>query len=1273
MNSKGLKEEEEKGSRQALPGGKNMEDDSEHDGSLESMDDEPRSHPDMIMDKYLKDQGEMKKRHGFNDRELGCAFRNFTVLGQGGDIGYADSVGSLLTQPLRMGEIISELRHPMIKKVLNNFNGHIKPGKVILVLGRPGAGCSTFLKSIANQRGSFTGFEGIMSYDGLSHKDMAKHFQGEIAYLPEDDVHFPTLKVEETIRFAAATKVPHQRQSGETEKDYIERNEKVILDTLGLGKVGRTKVGNDIVPGVSGGQRKRVGIAEMMAVNPRIACWDNVTRGLDSSTALELVRALRALADHDRMTSILSLYQAGEQIYELVDDVCVIHSGQMIYFGPAQKAKAYFLEMGYEPVDSRQTTPDFLIAVTNPKARIQREDVEHAVPHSAEEMVQYWEANPLGKANIRETEEYLASFSQATKSKFVEGFRAVQHPRASKSGPFLVPLWTQLKASLVRQYQIQKGDAATIIFTSAATIIQSLIFGSIFYQMPKDTSGFFSRGGVIFFAILFNAFTAMAEITISYSQRPIVYRQKGFAMYHPGFDAISKLLLDLPTKAIVIVPFDIILYFMSGLQYTASQFFIFLLFTYITTLAMIVFFRLLASSTPAEAFATMLAGLAILCIAVYTGYVLPRTQMHGYFKWISYINPISYSFEALLANEFYNLNVPCVGLIPSGPGYTDITPSNQVCPVKGYVGQDSGTNLVLGELYIEQSFGYRRDHLWRNFGIILAFWGAFIALYVLTYEYLEYGSNAKSVRRFKRGSAPAEVKDAIKADAYAPDEEKGRSEERGLQDGHEIDRAPESRGTKVRKTAALLEQQKGIFTWQNVNFHLQVDKESKQLLHDVSGWVKPGTLTALMGESGAGKTTLLNALAQRLDIGVVTGSMLVDAKPLSRSFQRQTGYCQQQDLHLETATVREALRFSAALRQPASVPLSEKYAYVENVIEMMEMGAWAEAIVGQVGSGLNVEQRKRLTIGVELAAKPSLLLFLDEPTSGLDSQSAWSVVTFCRQLADAGQAVLCTIHQPSAELFQVFDRLLLLRVGGETVYFGDIGESSATVINYFQANGARPCRKMENPAEYILDVLGAGASAVSDIDWYEKWVSSSEKRVVEEELNRLHEELRVKPAIHNDNNDEHRDYAAGFSVQFYQVFKRLLCDYWRDPTYISAKIGLNIIGGLFIGFSFWKSPNSPFGFQNYLFAIFMALVLCTVFAQQMQPKFIAMRSLYEVRERPSKMYNAIVMGLTNVLIEIPYNVVGGTIFFMCWYWGIGTLLLNGQDMLANRIDPRLSS
>jgi len=177
------------------------------------------------------------------------------------------------------------------------------------------------------------------------------------------------------------------------------------------------------------------------------------------------------------------------------------------------------------------------------------------------------------------------------------------------------------------------------------------------------------------------------------------------------------------------------------------------------------------------------------------------------------------------------------------------------------------------------------------------------------------------------------------------------------------------------------------------------------------------------------------------------------------------------DIHEPTATVRESLRFSALLRQPKDVPVKEKYDYCEKVIDLMEMRHIAGATVGSMGFGLNQEQRKRLTIAVELASKPELLLFLDEPTSGLDSLAAFNIVRFLRRLADAGQAVLCTIHQPSAVLFDQFDELLLLKAGGRVVYNGELGQDSQKLIKYFENNGGKKCPPDANPAEVCPALL----------------------------------------------------------------------------------------------------------------------------------------------------------------------------------------------------------
>jgi ATP-binding cassette, subfamily G (WHITE), member 2, PDR len=245
-------------------------------------------------------------------------------------------------------------------------------------------------------------------------------------------------------------------------------------------------------------------------------------------------------------------------------------------------------------------------------------------------------------------------------------------------------------------------------------------------------------------------------------------------------------------------------------------------------------------------------------------------------------------------------------------------------------------------------------------------------------------------------------------------------------------------------------------------------------------------------------------------------------------------------------------------------------------------------------TGLNIEQRKRLNIGVELVAKPELLLFLgmypdamtctfhrltmfllDEPTSGLDSQTAWSICMLLRKLADQGQAVLCTIHQPSSQLCRMFDRLLLLNNRGETVYFGDIGKDASVLIDYFESKGAAKCRLKDNPAEWVLDVTSNNvlssvtttgnseksqaaehSQELKQLSWSKKWDQSQQQHEIQDYLEHI-VAVKHSEAVHGLSKGSGRsEYAASFIQQFLIVTRRIFQAYWRDPTYLYSKLSL---------------------------------------------------------------------------------------------------------------------
>ncbi|KAE8538371.1 hypothetical protein D1P53_004724 [Cryptococcus gattii VGV] len=367
----------------------------------------------------------------------------------------------------------------------------------------------------------------------------------------------------------------------------------------------------------------------------------------------------------------------------------------------------------------------------------------------------------------------------------------------------------------------------------------------------------------------------------------------------------------------------------------------------------------------------------------------------------------------------------------------------------------------------------------------------------------------------------------------------------------------------------------------------------------------------------------------------------MNGKQLPISFQRTTGYCEQVDVHLPQATVREALEFSALLRQPRTLSNKEKLAYVNVIIDLLELHDIEDALIGTSEAGLGVEQRKRLTIGVELVSKPTLL-FLDEPTSGLDGQSSYMIVSFLRKLAAAGQAVLCTIHQPSAALFARFDQLLLLKSGGNTVYFGAISE----LTNYFEKHGVT-IPKDVNPAEEMIDIVSGSRS--NGRDWAQVWVESDECK---ERLRELEELNEAGVNVTTLEGDEY-EFASTNMTQLKLVTKRASIQLWRDTEYVMNKVALHVMSALFNGFSSWKIGDAYEDIQNRMFTIFLFVFVAPGVIAQTQPKFLHNRDIFEAREKKAKLYSWYAFCFAEIVAEIPYLLVCALLYFALWYPAIG--------------------
>ncbi|KAJ5925119.1 hypothetical protein N7454_007758 [Penicillium verhagenii] len=1167
-------------------------------------------------------------------RKTGLALKNLKVSGFATAFNSQSSVGDLLfgLKDLATYYIGNRRQHVQI---IHRIDALVRPGELLVTLGPPGSGCTTLLKTIAGEIHGLTIDDGSeFNYRGISFKDMHSRFRGEAIYTAEQDVHIPALTVGQTLEFAAMARAPRNLPAGVDRRVYAETFRDVLMAAFGIRHTVNTKVGDDYVRGVSGGERKRVSIAEAALSGSPLQCWDNSTRGLDSANAIEFCKTLRLGADLLQTAAAVAIYQAPQAAYNLFDKVLVLYQGRQIFYGPAEEAREYFEKMGFE-CPSRQTTPDFLTSMTSPTERRVRHGFDNQTPRTPEEFEMRWMSSQERQRLLVEIDKY--NHDHPIRGPDFDGFqksRSLQQARCQRQrSPYTLSYWQQIKLCFWRGYKRVIADPVLLIASVVSNIAVVLIVSSIYYNLPMTTSSFYSRGSLLFFAIIINAFSSQLEVLTLYSQRSCIEKHARYALYHPSAEALASMLTDLPIKIVNLICFNTVMYLMTGLNRNAGAFFFFLLTSFMMVLAMSSLFRSIAAFSRTLTQALAPVTIFVLALVIYAGFAIPPSYMHGWARWINYLDPIAYGLEALIINEFHGRNYPCSSFVPSGSGY-DGSLTTSICSVAGSV---AGQSWVNGDTYIEESFEMRHSHKWRNIGILLGFWAFFTFTYVLATDLIPEKKSKGEVIIFPRGKSPKDGR------VFADDTEKGN------------DKAPfgETALTGPRELPSGIVKQTAIFQWQDVCYDLRIKNENRRILDHVDGWVQPGTLTALMGVSGAGKTTLLDVLASRRTVGVISGQILVDGQQRDSSFQRKTGYAQQLDLHLETSTIREALSFSANLRQPRHISRSKKLKYVEEVIHLLEMQEYADAVVGVPGEGLNVEQRKRLTIGVELAAKPDLLLFLDEPTSGLDSQTSWSILMLLQKLKANGQAILCTIHQPSAILLQQFDRLLLLDQGGRTVYFGPLGPSASTLLDYFKINGGHPCHKDANPAEYMLEVIGAAPGSHTYIDWPAVWRHSPELKEVRAQLEKWRAEKSQQPVAPAQDQHSYAEFAASFSVQLYETLVRIFQQYWRTPSYIVSKLGLVVATGLFIGFSFYKASNTQQGLQNQMLGLFMLATTFNLLSQQIMPQFVTQRALYEARERPAKTYSWASFMLANILVEIPWSFVCSVLLFVTWYYPIG--------------------
>ncbi|KAL8860181.1 MAG: hypothetical protein Q9178_003445 [Gyalolechia marmorata] len=1065
------------------------------------------------------------------------------------------------------------------RKILTDFTGLVKPGEMLSTLG----------------------VTGHLSFANIDAHEFGKRHQRATIYLPEEDRHIAALSVSQTIRFALRMSLPLKLRTEQLVEELVQ----VMGRIFGIEHALDTPVGGQFFPGVSGGERKRVSIAEVLAAGSSVQCFDNSTRGLDSSTALDFVKALRRLTDLGQKTTLATLYQAGENIYSRFDKVLLIDQGHQVFFGRTEEAKSYFEDLGFVPMPG-ETTAEFLTNITDPTQR-------RAKPGSeAEHIVTPQQLSAAFKQS--------AHFARLTQEINQSERQLTAETSSIPSSAYNLSYPHQILECLRREYQLIKGQRRVYYTKLVTTIILSLTVGSLYFDLTVTAQGASTRGGLLFFVVILNGWLQFPELFDAHTNRPVLERQASLNLYRPSAVAVARALIDLPLIAfqhvLCIMPF----YFLTKLQVDAGKFFFFYLTLFISTVNFSNLLRGFAYYVASLDDCFRFGGTASTVCMLFAGFLIPPISMPDIFGWLHYVDPVFYAFENLLVNEFVGLSIVCdgVNVIPNVP---NADPRYQTCSIPG---AQPGQVNVPGSQYAE-ALGFDFDHRWRNIGIMIAIAIAYVLAGALGSEIMRFTPQGGTPIVYAKDSSNIQAasrrsRDIEKEAALAPNGDTSSDSDNGkpLHDGPAL-------------------------TWKD----LTVDIGDKQILKGISSYVRPGDFIALCGASGAGKTTLLTALSQTNFAGSLGGEVKFGGKELGRAFKKATGFAQQQDLHDGTATVREALEFSALLRQPKHYSRQEKLAYVDHILGLLDLVEVQHALIGDAESGLGVELTKRVTIAVELVARPKVL-FADEPTSGLDSQGAAHIVDYLRRLSHSGQAVLVTIHQPSASLFAKFDRFLALSSEGKQLYFGPVEK----VLPYFERYGAVP-PPGTNPAEFVLETVGAGINARNDdkgSDWATRWNESPEAENVAAEIGYIQKQSL---SLEDLEDGSFEDYNGSIFTQTWLLTVRIMKNQWRNVAYMYSKIWVHVVCGTIVGLTFFQMGTGPQDLQNRSFSVFFIIFLVNAIVNTILLRFFFARLYWEYREGPSKIYSWVALCNASIIAEMPGALICGVIYYLLWYFPSG--------------------
>ncbi|KAG1677139.1 hypothetical protein FOA52_000945 [Chlamydomonas sp. UWO 241] len=1252
--------------------------------------------------------------------------------------------------------------------IVDNASGVLVPGRMTLLLGPPSSGKTSLLKYLCGRmKGSSTvGASGSVTYNGHTFDEF--DVVRTTANCGQVDEHIPQCTVLETLEFAHTCQhgrhadieemadliLKAVQERGVTSESVTERasaigckfgdvttdadgqnikDEVELLNLLrdlkgtrglrilwmcrmlGIQHTLDTPVGDAMLRGVSGGERKRVTIAEMIVGGRRALFLDEISTGLDSATLFSVIRSVKSVTHGFKYTTMISLLQPPPEVFWEFDDLMLMADGKIAWHGPVGDVIDFFSGLGFLcPV--RKDVPSFLQEVVTYTGQLdyasdallaERGFAERAFPGDGRKQyvvpiddirAAFW-AHPAGQAQKKLIDTPF-DMSQS-------------HPAALRHGKYALNAVETLAVVVRRQWLLMFKDFGLMKGRVIQSLVVGLLVGGLFYQVPKTETNGVTYFGAIFLMIMFTSMGAMVGLTTALQTKGVWLKHRDNQFYPAWAHAAALTITQLPYQCVDVLVWIILTYFMVGFTYDAGRFFTSFIVLVGVSCSFGTLFRAIGHSSADVVAANSFGGLMLLILIVMSGFTIPSGLIPPWWIWAFWMSPYSWAMRALAINEMTS---------------NDWTETSALDPSQT-VGQ-----------YALVSFNFQFEMFWIWAGVGYLFGIAFVCTMcsALALKYLGGPAKIAAIpdeEELAKARKDAEVRRAALAAAFEAEaagrgpavpasaapkgsvckasaavlavpaaigsatSAAGKATMAKMQDGASQS-AEEMRGAGATPAAAIGEVviemspadsimavqatpakakakaspggdipfEPITLVWQNLQYFVPNPSVGKtpdapaelELLKSITGWAKPGELTALMGGSGAGKTTLMDCVAGRKTSGLIKGDITVNGHPkIQATWSRVMGYVEQMDIHTAAQTVIEALLFSARLRLPSSVSEDAMRNYVDQVVDLVDLTEIVFNLVGMPGvTGLSVEQRKRLTIANEMVANPSVI-FMDEPTSGLDARAASIVMRAVRNVGNSNRAVVVTIHQPSIEIFETFDNLLLLQRGGRTTYFGPLGFESNKLVGYLQAvPGCEPMKDGLNPATWMLEITG-GAISVSakkvDADWPQLYADGALGTGNADHAAELVANLVGKlPPISVTGHGQGGAYAATFNSQVKALSYKFVAAYWRMPNYNYVRYVTAILVAVIYGSIYYKTgqlenPTNTGTVQSIGGVVYLSASFMGMSSMMAVMPLVGGERIVYYREQASSSYNPWAYGLVMSLVEVPYQIVQVVVFICIMY------------------------